>query len=256
MTSKAAPAAPDPRTREGTAVAQMFSAIAPTYDLLNHLLSFNVDRRWRRAAVEALEPLEDGTYLDLCTGTGDLALEILRRSGARVVGADFSMPMLGRARSKGAKAGRSLELVQADAMSLPLASGFFDGVTVAFGARNFQDLGQGLAEMARVLKPGGRALILEFSTPQSRLFGALYRFYFHRVLPWIGRIVSGGGGAYRYLPASVQAFPPPGELAGRMRSCGLTMLGQRGLTGGIATLHLAVKSSGDGIGAPRPTGYP
>ena len=231
--------APDPRRRDGGAVEGMFSAIAPTYDLLNHLLSFNVDRSWRRAAVKAAKASPRMTCLDLCTGTGDLALELLRRVPVVAVGADFSGPMLARAKGKAAARKVPLPLVRADAMRLPFADASFDRLLVAFGVRNFENLERGFSEMARVLRPGGRAVILEFSMPDRSLFGAVYRLYFGRLLPAIGRLVSGRRGAYRYLAATVEGFPPPAELAKKLALAGLRPCEQRPLTGGIATLHVA-----------------
>jgi len=231
---------PDPERREGALVAQMFNAIAPTYDFLNHLLSLNVDRYWRRVAIRTLEPVSGGVYLDLCTGTGDLAVALLKRASARVVGLDFSRGMMARAIRK-AGAGSALDLVQGDALDLPLADRCVDGAMVAFGVRNFEDLDRGFLEMARVLRPGGRAVILEFSEPRGRLFGSLFRFYFRRVLPVLGRLISPSSGAYNYLPASVSRFPDSEELKGRFKRSGFLVRSQRPLTGGIATLHCVEK---------------
>lgn len=216
----------------------MFGAIAPTYDLLNHLLSLNVDRLWRREAVRALDPRPGEVVVDLCTGTGDLALALARR-GARVLGVDFSRPMVERALKK--KPRGSLCLALGDALRLPLAESAADGVTVAFGVRNFEDLPAGLGEMARILKPGGRLVVLEFSTPRPGLFGALYRLYFQRVLPAVGRWVSGVRGPYGYLPATVDLFPDAPAFGDLLRKAGFERVVQRPLTGGIATLHTARK---------------
>ncbi len=231
---------PDPERREGALVAQMFTAIAPTYDFLNHLLSLNVDRYWRRAAIRTLDPVSGGVYLDLCTGTGDLALALLKKASARVVGVDFSRGMMALAMGK-AGAGAPLGLVQGDALDLPLADRCVDGAMVAFGVRNFEDLDRGFLEMARVIKPGGRAVILEFSEPRGRLFGSLFRFYFRRVLPVLGRLISPSNGAYNYLPASVSRFPDAEELKRRFERSGFLVRSQRPLTGGIATLHCVEK---------------
>ena len=249
MSGAVAPGAPDPRIRPGRAVADMFSAIASTYDFLNHLLSLNVDRRWRRITVSALAPCPGDRVLDLCTGTGDLAFSLMGLSGARVVGADFSAGMLAVARRKAKDRGLPLPLVRADALALPFSDGCFEGAMVAFGVRNFEDLDAGLREMARVLKPGGRLAILEFSSPDRSFFGALYRLYFCRVLPRVGRLVSGADGPYSYLPATVEEFPTPQALVRRFAAQGLQVLAQRPLTGGIATLHLMEKRMGS-AGAP------
>jgi demethylmenaquinone methyltransferase/2-methoxy-6-polyprenyl-1,4-benzoquinol methylase len=234
--------APDPKVREGAAVAGMFSAIAPTYDLLNHLLSFNVDRSWRRAAVKAVQASPRMTCLDLCTGTGDLAFELLKRVPVEAVGADFSAAMLERAQRKAAYRRLPLRLVRADALRLPFADASFDRLLVAFGIRNFESLEAGFSEMARVLKPGGRAVILEFSMPDRSLFGALYRIYFGKVLPVLGRLISGRKGAYQYLAATVEGFPAPHELARRLALAGLRLREQRPLTAGIATLHVTERA--------------
>jgi demethylmenaquinone methyltransferase/2-methoxy-6-polyprenyl-1,4-benzoquinol methylase len=235
---------PDPKTRQGPAVADMFSAIASTYDFLNHLLSLNVDKRWRRITTTALAPGPGERILDLCTGTGDLAFSLAGRSGARVVGADFSPGMLAVARQKARKWDQPLPLVQADAMALPFSGSSFDGLMVAFGVRNFEDLEAGFREMARVLRPGGRLAILEFSIPDRSLFGTLYRFYFSRVLPRIGRFVSGAAGPYDYLPDTVEGFPGTSALAGMLSAAGFHVLEQRPLTGGVAMLHLGAKAAG------------
>lgn len=230
---------PDPKRHESKRVAQMFGSIAPSYDLLNHLLSLNVDRLWRRAAVKSLAPEPGGFYLDLCTGTGDLAFSLLKRVPARVLGVDFSGPMLDLAREKARRRGASgFCPARGDAMCLPLRAASVDGAMVAFGVRNFENLERGLGEMARVLRSGGRAVILEFSEPRGRLFGAVYRWYFRALLPRIGRLVSGSSGAYAYLPASVEAFPDAEALAGLFDGAGFEVLRQRPLTGGIATLHI------------------
>jgi demethylmenaquinone methyltransferase/2-methoxy-6-polyprenyl-1,4-benzoquinol methylase len=230
---------PDPARREGRDVARMFGAIAPTYDRLNHILSLNVDRLWRRRAVRALGAAPGSRILDVCTGTGDLALALLRSADVRVVGVDFSLPMLERAGAK--KGGGEFRRVQGDALDLPLRTAVADGAMVAFGVRNFQDLDRGLKELARVLRMGGRLVILEFSTPRGRLFGSLFRCYFQRVLPRVGRWVSGVEGPYGYLPASVGLFPSDEGLRGRLEDAGFAVESQRPLTGGIATLHVAVR---------------
>jgi demethylmenaquinone methyltransferase/2-methoxy-6-polyprenyl-1,4-benzoquinol methylase len=215
----------------------MFTAIAPRYDFLNHLLSLNVDRAWRRTAVSRLgwEARPNGVYLDLCAGTMDLAAELARRDGFRgtVLGADFAVPMLARGRNK---APRTVP-VAADALSLPFPSARFDGALVGFGVRNLADLDAGLREAARVLKPGARFVILEFATPRFAPLRAAYLFYFRRILPAIGRIVSKHRDAYTYLPESVLAFPSPEALAQRLTDAGFSRVGFERLTGGICAVH-------------------
>jgi demethylmenaquinone methyltransferase/2-methoxy-6-polyprenyl-1,4-benzoquinol methylase len=215
----------------------MFTAIAPRYDLLNHLLSLNVDRRWRRIAVARLgwEAHPDGTYLDLCAGTMDLAAVLAGRPGfrGRVIGADFVVPMLARGRGKSSRAAP----VGADALALPFPAASFDGAMVGFGVRNLADVDAGLAEAGRVLKPGARFVVLEFTTPRFAPLRAAYLFYFQRVLPLIGRAVSKHTDAYSYLPESVLAFPDPDALAARMRAAGFRDVRYELLTGGICAVH-------------------
>jgi demethylmenaquinone methyltransferase / 2-methoxy-6-polyprenyl-1,4-benzoquinol methylase len=214
----------------------MFTAIAPRYDFLNHLLSLNIDRRWRRAAVARLnwEALPDGTYLDVCAGTLDLAAELAGARGfhGRVVGADFVLPMLARGRGKAARA----VPVGADALALPFADASFDGAMVGFGVRNLADLESGLAEAARVLRPGARFVVLEFATPRFPPLRAAYLFYFRHVLPMVGRVVSKHTDAYTYLPESVLAFPDPEGLAARLVAAGFRGVASERLTGGICGL--------------------
>ena len=218
-------------------VRGMFSAIAPRYDLLNHLLSFNVDRRWRRRAVDRLgwETRPGGVYLDLCAGTMDLAAELARRAGfrGRVVGADFALPMLARGK---AKAARTVP-VAADVLELPFPDAKFDGALVGLGVRNLADLDAGLREAARVLKPGARFVILEFTTPRFAPLRAAYLFYFRWLLPAIGRAVSKHRDAYSYLPESVLEFPEPDVLARRLAAAGFSKVGWDLLTGGICAVH-------------------
>lgn len=228
----------------GVAIERMFSAIAPRYDFLNRLLSAGYDRAWRRQAVAATALPREGILLDVCTGTADLALEAARQfPDARIVGVDFSRPMiaLGAAKIGGARLTDRVRLEVAQAEALPFADGSFDAVTVAFGLRNLPDRLRGLREMCRVLRPGGRAVILEFTTPPGALLRRAYLWYFHRVLPRIGRLVSGHPLAYSYLPASVADFPSPEGLAGWMRDVGLHDVSYRLLTGGIVAIHVGVK---------------
>jgi demethylmenaquinone methyltransferase/2-methoxy-6-polyprenyl-1,4-benzoquinol methylase len=215
----------------------MFTAIAPRYDFLNHLLSFNVDRSWRRAAVARLgwESKPDGTYLDLCAGTLDLAAALSRQRGfrGRVVGADFALPMLARGRAKAPR----VAPVAADALALPFPAAHFDGALVGFGVRNLGDLDAGLREAARVLKPGARFVVLEFTTPRFAPLRSVYLFYLQRVLPAVGRLVSKHRDAYTYLPESVLSFPEPERLARRMLAAGFSRVGFERLTGGICAIH-------------------
>jgi len=218
-------------------VRGMFAAIAPRYDLLNHLLSLNVDRSWRRAAVRRLawERRPDGTYLDLCAGTLDLAATLARARGFRgtVLGADFVIPMLVQGKGKAPRT----RPVGADALTLPFADARFDGAMVAFGVRNLADLDAGLREAHRVLRPGARFVVLEFTTPRFAPLRALYLFYFRRILPAIGRAVSKHRDAYTYLPESVLNFPDPDALSHRLEAAGFRDVRYDLLTGGICALH-------------------
>jgi len=222
---------PDPQ-----AVRSMFARIAPAYDLLNRTLSLGIDQRWRRAAIACAGEVRGRTVVDSCCGTGDLSLALAAR-GARVVGVDFTREMVDRARAKAARRAARPVFVRGDALRLPLASGSADAATVAFGIRNVADRRRGLDEMRRVVRPGGRVVVLEFGTPRRGVFGALYRLYFTRVLPWLGRRVSGDADAYSYLPRSVLAWPDPETLRREMEELGFTECAFRPLTRGIAFLH-------------------
>ena len=225
------------RRKASSRIARMFDRIAPTYDLLNHLLSANVDQTWRRRAVRLLGAGADERVLDACTGTGDLAVALREAGAGDVVGVDFAPEMI---RLAEAKAGEHVHFRVGDVLDLPFEDGTFDAATVAFGVRNFEDLPAGLAELGRVLKPGGRLLVLEFSRPPSRLVRGVYETYAMVVLPMIGNLVSGGAdNAYAYLPRSVQAFPAPERLAEMLRSAGFAAVAVHPLTLGIATIHLA-----------------
>jgi len=222
----------------------MFSAIAPRYDFLNRLLSAGRDRYWRREAIRATALPPKGQLLDICTGTADMALEAARQfPDARIVGVDFSRPMIALGTTKVERAGLSnrISLQVAPAEVLPLPDESFDAATVAFGLRNVPDRLRGLREMHRVLRPGGRAVVLEFTTPPSPLFRWLYLWYFHQVLPWVGRLISGHPSAYSYLPASVADFPSPGGLSAWMREAGFRGVSYHLLTGGIVAIHAGTK---------------
>ncbi|MGD8280671.1 MAG: ubiquinone/menaquinone biosynthesis methyltransferase [Gemmatimonadota bacterium] len=237
--SEASPKAGTERARQ---VRRIFSEIAPRYDLLNHVLSLNIDRRWRRAAVRRLDwaRAPDGTYLDACAGTFDLALELSGQKGfgGRVVASDFAHPMLVQGSPKIAT--DPVSAVCGDSLLLPFADGTFAGATVGFGVRNLADLSAGIRELHRVLEPGARLVVLEFTTPPNRLVRAGYLFYFNRVLPIIGRLVSGHPWAYTYLPESVSEFPGPRELGGIFEDAGFGDVGWKLLSGGIAAIHWGV----------------
>jgi demethylmenaquinone methyltransferase/2-methoxy-6-polyprenyl-1,4-benzoquinol methylase len=223
-----------------TAVRAMFAEIAPSYDRLNHLLSINIDKVWRRFTVKKLKDVLDrpgAIALDLCCGTADLTLELAPH--ARVIGCDFCHPMLVIGNEKiAARQIGNTTLAEGDALHLPFADQSFDVVTVAFGLRNLENVEAGLAEIFRVLKPGGRAAVLEFSRPVVPIFRQAFEFYFHNILPRIGALVSGSKGAYTYLPKSVSNFPHQKRLVEMMRSVGLTNVRYHNLSGGIAAVHL------------------
>ena len=223
----------------------MFGRIAGRYDLLNHLLSGNVDKRWRRLVARTLRPslVEGARVLDVACGTGDLALALASAGAASVVGLDFCRPMLEIARRKAAVESRPLPFVEGDALRLPFADESFDVVTIAFGLRNLAGVEEGLRELLRVLRPGGRAAVLEFSSPAVPGLRALFRFYFRRVLPRVGGLVSGSRGAYEYLPDSVSRFPDQRRLAELMREAGFEEVEYRNLTGGIAALHTGTRAA-------------
>ncbi len=213
----------------------MFTAIAPRYDLANRLLSGGRDRAWRRVAARRLGPRPGERALDLACGTGDLALD-MGRTGATVVGVDFTHAMLTRAAARD-RQGR-LQLIGGDALRLPFGDASFHLAGIAFGVRNFADLDAGLAELARVLRPGGRLGVLEFSRPHGPL-APLARLYLDRVMPLLGRLVSGREGPYDYLADSIRAWPTPGDLARRFREAGFEQVTWSTFTGGVAALHLA-----------------
>ncbi|MBI5816737.1 MAG: bifunctional demethylmenaquinone methyltransferase/2-methoxy-6-polyprenyl-1,4-benzoquinol methylase UbiE [Nitrospinae bacterium] len=227
------------------AVREMFSAIAHRYDLLNHLLSFGIDIQWRKKTVECFGGFHGGEFLDLACGTGDLSIAMANGGdgSAKVTGGDFSENMIkiGREKVKSLGLDGRVNLEFADALDLSYQDCRFDGVTCAFGVRNFADLDRGLAQMVRVIKHGGRIAILEFTTPDNRLFAAIYRFYFTRVLPFIGGILSGRKSAYEYLPDSVYKFPAPGELLKKLEALGIAEGKFIPLTFGICGIYTGVK---------------
>jgi demethylmenaquinone methyltransferase/2-methoxy-6-polyprenyl-1,4-benzoquinol methylase len=219
----------------------MFGRVARRYDLANHLLSFNIDRYWRGRTVRRVRHILDdpaARVLDVCCGTGDLALALERVRRAPVLGSDFCHPMLVAAHGKIARAQARARLFEADALRLPLADASLSLITVAFGFRNLANYDAGLREMRRVLRPGGMAAILEFSQPPNPAFAALYNFYSRRILPVIGGALSGNPDAYRYLPESVRKFPSAGQLAEQMRRAGFAQVSYEFLTGGIVALHV------------------
>jgi len=225
----------------------MFAEIAPRYDFLNHFLSVSIDRSWRKVAVAkaavCLKGKANPICLDLCSGTGDLAIELNRGLKVPVVASDFCHPMLIRGLEKVRNNGRGeyIPVIEADSLVLPFADESFDVATVAFGLRNLEDTEEGLSEMKRVLKAGGAALVLEFSRPVVPVFRQLFEFYFHHILPHLGAWISGQSSAYRYLPTSVRRFPAQRELAAMMESVGFKDVGYRNLSGGIAALHWGIK---------------
>jgi len=236
-------ATPTPGSPEKAAVRSMFDRIAPRYDLLNRLLSGGTDVRWRRRAVDFLDLTPPARVLDLCTGTADLLMETLRRDpGLSGVGLDLSQAMLVRGASKIRRGGLGprARLVGGDGEGLPLGDSLFDAALVAFGIRNVGDPLAALREVHRVLRPGGRFVVLEFSLPPG-LVGQVYRLYFTRVLPRVGGLFSGDRSAYAYLPASVAGFPTPDAFGTLMEQAGYTSVRWQLLTGGIACLHRGEK---------------
>jgi demethylmenaquinone methyltransferase / 2-methoxy-6-polyprenyl-1,4-benzoquinol methylase len=234
-------------------VREMFTQIAPRYDLLNHLLSLQLDRLWRARVARRLRPIlarRDALVLDLCCGTGDLALSLSRSAKARIVGADFSHAMLMRARAKsesissasGRPAPEPMPLFEADALCLPFAANSFSLVTTAFGFRNLANYERGLKEIRRVLKPGGMLAILEFTEPPPGMLGDLYRWYFRKILPRIGSWLSGDRSAYNYLPASVSRFFRPKELASLLATAGYQSIDYSVWTLGTVALHIGRRS--------------
>ena len=222
-------------------VREMFGRIAGRYDLLNHLLSGNVDKRWRQVVAKRVGAgiSSQALILDVACGTGDLSLSLFESTGARVVGTDFCRPMLSIAAGK---LPNEITLVEGDALSLPFKDSTFDVVTIAFGLRNLSDINSGLKELRRILKPQGRVAVLEFSRPSNSVLRSLFGIYFRNLLPLLGGLISGSRGAYTYLPASVAQFPDQRQLAALIEQAGFDQVSYENLTGGIAALHLGRKS--------------
>ena len=236
MSVSAATPSPGPAEGKGAAVRRLFGAIARRYDLANHLLSGGLDFWWRRRAAKTVRGWHPARVLDLATGSGDLALALARMCpDAEVLGADFCLPMLLAARRKGVA-----NLVQADGMSLPLPDAAFDAVTIAFGLRNMESWQRGLAEIARVLRPGGHLLVLDFSIPRPPL-RTLYRLYLHRVLPAFARLLTGDRGAYEYLGASIEEFPTGIAMNALIEAAGFSDARCEPLTGGVVSLYTALR---------------
>jgi demethylmenaquinone methyltransferase/2-methoxy-6-polyprenyl-1,4-benzoquinol methylase len=226
-------------------IERMFDSIAGRYDFLNHVLSAGIDRRWRRRAVRSLQLRGADVVLDLCTGTGDLAIATVRAEpgASRVVGIDFSSAMLavGRAKVREMRLGSRITLVRGDATRIPIADRSVDAVTIAFGIRNVNDVAGTCREMARVLRPGGRIAILEFTVPEIPVLGPAYLWYLHRLLPRIGRAVSGSDEAYSYLSASIDAFATPAELVKILRQSGFQDISAVRMTMGSVCLYTGVR---------------
>ncbi|MBV9406171.1 MAG: bifunctional demethylmenaquinone methyltransferase/2-methoxy-6-polyprenyl-1,4-benzoquinol methylase UbiE [Acidobacteriaceae bacterium] len=232
-------------------VERMFAGIAARYDFANHVLSFNIDRRWRKLLVKRLAPvlkMPNAKILDLCCGTGDVLLDLQQVAATAVMGADFCHPMLVTARRKAMKKDIGAPLMQADALRLPLRDDSLDAISIAFGFRNLTNYRTGLDELHRVLKPGGTLAILEFSHPRGFFIKAGYGFYSRFLLPLVGKALAGSREAYSYLPDSIRAFPEPEILCEMMESAGFGRPRYELLTGGIAALHMGVKSAPGGAG--------
>ncbi len=226
------------------AVKEMFSGIATKYDFLNHFLSVNIDKRWRRKVSESLSDIlqnPDAKVLDVACGTGDLSLELKTFGKAKVVGTDFCRPMLEIAKDKTEKLTESIPYIEADGLNLSFDDESFNAATIAFGLRNFSNWKNGLIELHRILKKDGKLVVLEFSSPIVPGFRQAFNFYFSHILPRIGGVVSGSRGAYEYLPDSVSKFPNQKKLAEMMRQIGFSDVKYKNLTGGIAAIHTGIK---------------
>ena len=226
------------------AVREMFAGIAGKYDFLNHFLSGNIDKRWRRIVADKLRDVlkrPDAIVLDVACGTGDLSIEMSRNSAARIVATDFCRPMLTVANHKVASLNKTIPLIEGDAMDLPFPDSTFHAVTIAFGLRNLSNFEAGINELNRILKPGGSLAVLEFSSPVVPGFRQIFNFYFSQILPRLGGAVSGSRGAYEYLPNSVAKFPDQRQLVLMLERSGFRSVEYKNLTGGIAALHFGVK---------------
>lgn len=229
---------------KGAQVEEMFDNIAPAYDFMNRAMTLGIDRSWRRKVVKAATDPSPAAILDVATGTGDLAIQLARAAGgASVTGIDLSEGMLAVGRRKVAEAGldRRVTLIQGDCLALPFPDGSFDTVTVAFGVRNFEHLDRGYAEMARVLRPGGKLIVLELSVPTSPMVRPFYRLYTRGIIPLLGRMVSSDSRAYTYLPESIAAMPQGEKMLSLMREARLSSPSLRRLTLGVATIYTATK---------------
>ena len=225
-------------------VREMFAKIAGRYDLLNHLLSMNIDKRWRRLVANSLQSTlerSEAQVLDVACGTGDLSFMIFESGKARVVGIDFCRPMLEIANAKASKAGLMVPFVEGDALELPFSDRTFEAATIAFGLRNLTSVETGFKELLRVLKPGGRVVVLEFSKSTTPVLRTVFRIYFTKILPMLGGLISGSRSAYEYLPDSVGRFPDQEALARLMTQAGFEGVGFQNLTGGIAALHFGTR---------------
>ncbi len=225
-------------------VREMFSRISPKYDFLNHFLSVNIDKIWRKLVAKKLKDVldrQDAVVLDVACGTGDLSIELQTKAAAKIIGTDFCRPMLEFAAEKNAKENVSIPYVEADALSLPFAERSFDAVTIAFGLRNLANWEDGLQELLRILKPNGKLVVLEFSSPVIPGFRQIFQFYFKGILPKIGGVFSGSRGAYEYLSESVSRFPDQKNLAKMMTDVGFSDVEYKNLTGGVAAIHIGTR---------------
>jgi demethylmenaquinone methyltransferase/2-methoxy-6-polyprenyl-1,4-benzoquinol methylase len=225
-------------------VREMFSRISPKYDFLNHFLSINIDKSWRKLVSKKLKNIldrKDAVVLDVACGTGDLSVELQTNAVAKIIGTDFCRPMLEIAATKNQKENVSIPYIESDALALPFADNSFDAVTIAFGLRNLANWEDGLRELLRILKPDGKLIVLEFSSPVIPGFRQIFQFYFKGILPKIGGALSGSQGAYEYLSESVSRFPDQKNLAKMMSKAGFSNVEYKNLTGGIAATHIGTR---------------